>query len=472
MINGKAEAVTVSAIMTITAIAAAALSQPIGSAITELHRDPAVGNKAAIPGGYSHSFVEITNFGGDTLFFKDVFLTNGKVVDSVTLFNAPIAGHDSCRFDAAYLPPGGIAVLLPQNYIEGLSAAPSSIHPIAAGAVVLTVNHKTLCGGLANDDGVALYRGTRSQVDSLIDIAADPNVHLSAPLQGKIVLSRKQPKGVSVVPASLLLGDRGYVVAPAANPLTPGRYEALRGGALLEYSATMRPGAVRCSLAVVFVTESGENARWRFYSRPLNGAADIDTGGPVEGRQISQAVDVDLKPRGYLFEVSVNGGARVTSVPVDLSGFWAAAGSLRVTEVYPRGSASAGQPEWFEAQNVSSAEVNLNGWTFGRPGDTTTLAAYDRLLQPGQFIVVTKDSTAMRGKYRSVPAMIKPARWITLNNNNDTLCLFSPRGLAADMAVYQNVWFGGGWTTQSLERVSGSGNGGDSVSWALCNGGR
>jgi hypothetical protein len=407
--------------------------------------------------------VEIANFGSDTFFFKDVFLTNGKAVDSIRLFDAPVAGHEACRFDAAYLPPGGVAVVLPQNYVAGLETAPSSAHPIAPGAFVLTVSRKNLCGGLANDDGIALYSGTRSRIDSLIDLAADPGVYLSAPLSGKIALSLKQPKGVSVIPASLVLGDRRYVIS-APIPLTPGRYEPLSEGVLIEYSTSMAYDAVRCSLAVVFVTAESVNAVWRFYS---GGAGAEEVGRGVFGgqRQCLLAVNLNPEPRNYVFEVTMAGGRTIT-VPVDVSSFWAASGSVRVTEIYPRGSATSDQPEWFELHNASPAGVNLNGWMFGGANDTVALTLSDLILPSGQFIAVTKDTAAMRARYPRIPAMIKPARWITLNNQNDTLCLFSPRGVAVDAAVYRSAWFGGAWTTQSLERLSGDGR--DSASWTLC----
>jgi len=451
----------------IAAASALIVAQPLGVAVTELHRDPAAGNKTAIPGGYSHSFVEITNFGNDTFFFKDVFLTNGKAVDSIRLFDAPIAAHESCRFDAAYLQPGGTAVILPQNYTAGLEAAPASAHPIAAGAIVLTVSRKNLCGGLANDDGIALYRGTRSRIDSLIDIAADPGVQISAPLSGKIALSIKQQKGVSIVPASLLLGDRRYVLSPI-TPLTPGRYEPLSDGVLIEYSVAMSDETASCSLAVLFVTEESKNAAWRFYSQSSSDVSEeINKGAFGDKRQYLLTVNIDPEPRNYNFEMTLNDG-RTISVPIDLSSLWAASGSVRVTEIYPQGSTSTNQPEWFELQNVSPAKINLSNWLFGGTSDTVTITASDLILPPGQFIVVTKDTTKMRIKYPNIPTMIKPTRWITLNNRNDTLCLLSPRGVLADMAVYQSAWFGNGWTTQSLERVSPQSNGQDSVSWALC----
>jgi len=441
----------------------------VGIVITELHRDPSAGNKTAIPGGYSHTFVEISNFGPDTFYLRDVFLTNGKVVDSIQLFDAPVPGHDACVFDAAYIPPGGIAVVLPQNYPGALEIAPSTIFNIPPSTIMLTVNHKNIGGGVANDDGIALYRGTRARIDSLVDLAADPDVYVSSPLPGKIVLSPKQPKGSSIVPTSLLLGDRKYAVSPK-EPLSPGRYESYLDGIYIEYTASMAAASVRCSLAGIFVAEKSENAAWRLYSRQSGASggatAEIDAGTFGALREFLLTFDIALEQRQYFFEIKLNSGRTVT-VPIDLSNFWADAGTLRITELYPKGSASAGQPEWFEVRNVSRAAVNLNGWMFGNSKDTVVIAAADAVLPPGHFLIACKDDAAMLRRYGPIEHLVKPARWHTLNSYNDTVCLWSPRGIPVDMAVYRSGWFSG-WTTQSLERVLEGRTGVDSASWALC----
>ncbi|MCL2219763.1 MAG: lamin tail domain-containing protein [Chitinispirillia bacterium] len=478
----------------------------LGLVVTELHRDPAAGNKSAIPGGYSHSFVEVANFGPDTFFLGNVFLTNGKVCDSIRRFDAPIPGHESCVFDADYIPPGGVAVILPQNYLRGLEADPSTIHPVAPGAIMLTVHNRNLGGGMANDDGTAVFRGTRARIDSLVDLAADHGVEISAPLSGKIVLSQRQPKGVSVVPLSLLFGERRYIVSPK-EALSPGRYEPLRDGLYMEYTATMVSQAegppspispqtvVRCSVAGIFVTGGSEGAAWRLYSRsPSNNAvADIDAGtfggrdAGIQGRRSGQGGLSPVSPQGqeggqrqfllifdivpeqlqYVFEVRTGDG-RVISFPIDLSTFWADAGTLVITELYPKGgTAAAGQPEWFELKNVSAADVNLNGWMFGNSKDTAAIITTDFILPPGQYAVASKDTAALLRKYRSIPNLIRPVRWLTLNSFNDTLRIRSPRGILVDMAVYRSAWFTG-WSAQSLERVFTGGMGGDSSSWVLC----
>jgi len=438
----------------------------LGVVITEFHRDPAAGNKNAVPGGYSHEFVELANFGSDTLFLGGLFLTNGKVCDSVTLFAAPVRGHEECVFDAAFVPPGGIAVVLPQNYPTALETAPATAFSIAPGTVLFTVNHKTLCGGVANDDGIALFRGTRQRIDSLIDIAADSGFFISSPLSGKIVLSPKQPKGSSVVPAPLLLGERRYA-APPKEPVSPGRFETFGDGLYMEYTAAMERAAVRCTVAGFFAGADIPGASWRLYSRAAGGAAEIDRGVFDRRRQFTLAFDIAPEERQYVFEVKINSGKTV-SLPLGLSNFWAGAGTLVITELYPKGgSAAAGQPEWFELKNASAADVNLNGWMFGNAKDTAVISAADFILPSGRYAAVCKDTALMLQKYRAVPNMLKPARWHTLNSYNDTLRVWSPEGVEADIAVYRSAWFGG-WTAQSLERVFGGSGGGDSASWALC----
>jgi hypothetical protein len=469
--------------MLLAAIAAPALAIV---AITEIHRAPDVGKKTGIPGGASHSFVEITNFGSDTFHFKNIFLTNGRATDSIRLFDSAIAKwHPACSTKTAYLPPGGIAVILPQNYIAGLAKEPATVHPVADGTFLLTVNRKNLCGGLASDDGFALLQGPDLMEDNIIDLAADPWLYATGLFSGmnapgrkppeKIYLSGKQTKGVSFVPATIFLSDRSYA-ASTDEKLTPGRYGSLQDGVLIEYAPIWDNEdydyvAVNCSFAVAFVAADGNGATWRLYSRSSSGAVTGVLGnGSFEEPWLNKLErKMETKPRNYVFEVTRRNG-RTVSIPVDLSGFWATVGVLRITEIYPRGgSAAAGQPEWFELQNTSSADINLMGWSFGVGNAAVTLAEAKTILSPGQFIVVTKDSSELRARYKRIPRMIQPGHWSALNNSDDTIGVFPPNyphTAAADVAIYHNARLGGGWTTQSLERVTD--NGRDSASWALC----
>lgn len=444
----------------------------LGVVITEIHRDPAVGNKNAIPGGLSHEFVELTNFSSDTFYMRDIFLSNGKVADSIRLFDNPIQLHSDCYFTKEYIPPGESAVILPQNYLTALESVPSTALPVEPGTIMFTVNHKNMGGNLANDDGIAIYKGTRNSVDSLIDIAADPETHLSSPTSGKIVLNPRQPKGFSVIPVSLILGERSYIVS-SSTPMSPGKYEPLAHGLFIEHSVSMvSQTAVRCSLAGVFVNSDSETAAWSFFSFSRDkGRTEIKRGDfGSQKRQFLLTFDVALEQKQYFFEVIYNN--KTITHQLDLSAFWASGGMLRITELFPKGGASAGQPEWFELKNVSSANINLKNWLFGNSKDSAVITQRDFLLSPGNFAAVTKDTAFLRGKYRSLGNAVQPARWHTLNSFNDTLSIWSPQGIEIDRAVYKSAWFSGvnsGWkNSQSLERVFTDQSVPDSLSWVLC----
>ncbi|MDR2578589.1 MAG: lamin tail domain-containing protein, partial [Chitinispirillales bacterium] len=277
------------------------------------------------------------------------------------------------------------------------------------------------------------------------------------------------PKGVSVVPVSLLLGgERRYIISPK-EPLTPGRFESFQNGLYVEHTAAMISDAVRCSIAGIFAAQESNNVPWRLYSRLPAGGSMVEIGSGVFGqdRQFLLTFDIAPEQRQYYFEVRIDGQA--VTFPIDLSSFWADSGTLVITEIYPKGgtAAAAGQPEWFELKNVSSAEVNLNGWMFGNSKDTSIIISTDFFLPPGGYLVVTRDTVAMRRMYRGIQYLIRPARWHTLNSFNDTLSVWSPRGIEVDIAAYRSTWFTR-WTNQSLERLFIDGYGGtDSASWVL-----
>jgi hypothetical protein len=234
----------------------------------------------------------------------------------------------------------------------------------------------------------------------------------------------------------------------------------------------MASGAVRCSVAGIFVTEDSDGVPWRFYSRLSNsgnsGLAEIGGGRFGLRRDFLLAFDIAPEERQYFFEVRLP--ARTVTFPVDLSSFWAARGTLLITELYPKGgTAAAAQPEWVELKNVSSADINMNGWMFGNSKDTAVVIGTDFILPPGEYLVISRDTAAMRARYRSIRNMIRPARWHTLNSFNDTLAVWSPRGAEVDRAAYRSAWFGGGaWTAQSLERAPGAQDGTAPESWVLC----
>lgn len=448
--------------------------------ITEIHRDPAAGNKSAVPGGVSHSFVELANLGQSNFYLQNIFMTNGKTVDTIMPVSDVIAGHEDCTYGQNFIPPGGVAIILSQSYREGVAIDPSSIHPIAPNTIMLAVNRRNIGGGLANDDGVAIYRGTRSQIDSIIDIAADADVFLSAPLQGKIVLSTRQIKGVSIVPANILLGDenenRRYAISSGTH-LSPGSFDRLTNGVYFEYSLYMQnDGNVACSVGVIFVTHETYGASWRFHYRESQNQSSSTSTQIAQGNFSNAPQHIfyfEILPQEFIYTFDVDltnvNPNDIISFNIDLSSFWASLGTLLITEIYPKGgtAAAAGVPDWFELRNVSAADVNLAGFTFQTSRDNAVIIESDFFIPQGGYVVITRDDAAMRHRYRNIGAMIRPPRWITLNSLNDTLTVRSPHGVVVDRAVWRNAWFTR-WTSQSLERVQNGAAGVDSTAWVLC----
>lgn len=122
---------------------------------------------------------------------------------------------------------------------------------------------------------------------------------------------------------------------------------------------------------------------------------------------------------------------------------------------------NAPEPEWIELYNPGSAAVDLTDWTLH---DAT--AARPRfpsfLLAGGGFVVVTKDSSALRtarpGSYPILQISL-PA----FNNDGDEVILRDTSGAAIDSLHYLSTW--GGGEGRSLERKDASSPATSAASW-------
>jgi hypothetical protein len=150
---------------------------------------------------------------------------------------------------------------------------------------------------------------------------------------------------------------------------------------------------------------------------------------------------------------------------IDRTVVWTPEISLRISEIFPRSSSS--EPEWIELVNVSAVPVNLKGWYFGFGSDTLLISSTDFFLKKAAFCILTSDKKSMLQKHTELPACIQPRQWYTLNNQQDSLSLFTPFGQSVDTAVYDADWFNGTWSTQSIERVDPPGSAITSTAWGV-----
>jgi len=113
-----------------------------------------------------------------------------------------------------------------------------------------------------------------------------------------------------------------------------------------------------------------------------------------------------------------------------------------------------GVGEWIEILNLHSSAVNLAGWTLEDADSTKRLLITDsfKIIQQEQYFVIAEDSSTAEYYSLTEGFVIPPEKFISLNNNGDSIRLRDPEGRVIDYMSYES-------RTQpaddvSLERVS------------------
>ncbi|MCJ7554218.1 MAG: lamin tail domain-containing protein [Ignavibacteriaceae bacterium] len=124
-----------------------------------------------------------------------------------------------------------------------------------------------------------------------------------------------------------------------------------------------------------------------------------------------------------------------------------------------------GEPEWIELYNRSEEAINLLGWSVRDVLTTpaTALINSDLIIQPGSYIVLTRDSSILNF-HRFIPSSIFKISLPVLNNDIDGVILKDQRGLTIDSVLYNSQW--GGINGYSLERISVDAQSTLPVNWA------
>jgi len=435
--------------------------------ITELQRDPA-GGETALPGGLSHEFVEITNLGSDTVGLDSLCLTDGAESDTVVPWPFPLPIHGDCVIGSTELLPGRTALILDRDYPAAVDSAASSRLPIRAGTVLLTVGDAELGNGLAADDGMVIYKGTKTLIRRIVCCAADSAAGGIDPRAGKIFLTEPHgvPEGFSIVPVAFLF-DSVVRYGICGDSLTPGSFELLKNNWFAQWRFGPLDTAQRTFACTLACLKSGALPRgpvgWSILmqspSKTVTAAQGICT---LQGNRATAAFVLPLDSLSCFLHVTEQDTETVW--PLDLSQLWLPASPVKINEIFPR--ANAGEPEWFELVNVSPMTINLKNWTFGNSEDTAVMTARDLFLQPGDFLVLTANAGLFGSRYPAKNRITVPPDWHPLNNYNDTLCLWDAKRNLKECVCWRSDWFDG-WSSQSLERVSLSNSGMDAASWVM-----
>ncbi len=123
------------------------------------------------------------------------------------------------------------------------------------------------------------------------------------------------------------------------------------------------------------------------------------------------------------------------------------------------------EPEWIEFVNVSNDTLNLKNWSVSDMLPTPTknfIANEDLLIVPGEFFVVSKDSSIFNS-HHELKSKIKFVNFGSLGNSEDGIIVYDFRNGIIDSLHYKSSW--GGTNGYSLERFSITSSSNDSSNW-------
>ena len=108
----------------------------------------------------------------------------------------------------------------------------------------------------------------------------------------------------------------------------------------------------------------------------------------------------------------------------------------------------APEPEWVELYNIDTVAVNLKGWRLS--DKITTIKLPNVLINSNSYVIVTKDSNALKTKYHLIDVTIIQGKLPGYNNDGDQIILSDSTNITIDSVEYNPKWGGLGGT--SIER--------------------
>jgi hypothetical protein len=248
-----------------------------------------------------------------------------------------------------------------------------------------------------------------------------------------------------------------------ADSITPGFFELLKNNWFAEWRFGVPDTLKRtfaCSLACC---KAGALPKQPLRWSVTVGQATVAQGPcTVTGNRGAAVMALPLDSVSYVLHLFEPGSE--TTWTMDISTLFAPSSPVKINELFPR--ATPDEPEWMELCNVSHMSISLRNWMFGNSGSADTITTTDVSLAPGDFIVVTSNGALFSLRYPAKQRILVPPHWHTLDNYNDTLCLWDAKMRLKETVCYQSAWFTN-WKYQSLERIATSSSGVDRANWAL-----
>ncbi len=138
----------------------------------------------------------------------------------------------------------------------------------------------------------------------------------------------------------------------------------------------------------------------------------------------------------------------------------ASEGSVLINEIMF--APSGDEPEWVEIFNASQDTLNLKNWFISDATGKVNITKNDFLLYPGEFLVLTADSSILN--FYNITSKVISLPLPTLNNTGDVVAIYDKTGSKIDSVYYKGSW---GQIGYSIERIDLEESTNDSTNWAI-----
>jgi hypothetical protein len=120
------------------------------------------------------------------------------------------------------------------------------------------------------------------------------------------------------------------------------------------------------------------------------------------------------------------------------------------------------EPEWVEIYNPSENVINLRNWQISDATSKVTLTSKDFLIQPGEYVVLSKDSSILN--FYQISSRIITLSLPAFNNTEDAVVIYDHTETKIDSVWYLGTWGKPGF---SIERIDLDEPSTDSSNWSI-----
>ncbi len=384
--------------------------------INEVMSNPLGGSGSGSPED-RNEFIEIFNFGPDTVDLYNWKITDFDAVDNLIPF-VTLSGNSS-----TIVPPGGFALIMDPEYVDsGKNYLPYGI----PNCVLLRPGNTTIGNGLSNNDYLALLNQSGDTVSTYYH-----------PLNSE--------DGISVERISPSIGDlpENWGLSQDSTGSTPGRINSIYAPPDFSLDSLW----VEEPVVHLLVKNSLDKMLSGFVRifNDKNRNRERDSGELIKTFSLSKIpkdsvvhIDFSLENEG----VHLIGFEFLSKIIFRRIRIGGGISNLIINEVM---FAPSGPPEWIEFFNRSPYDYYLDScWI------EEELLSMKFQISSRSYLVIADNSSSFFAYYVNIPSPLLSAN-LSFSNNGDTISLFDENGFLIDRCIYKGT---DAERNHSIERVS------------------